>query len=170
MTLQPIGNFLSSSMIWPNRIGNHASRILASRASSPTISSPKEHKAACALCQAGAFGRLKFFLAPLTQYGRETGDRRWWVVSNSALLLLLVVGSPLPHAVDAACWAGHQVRDSGTGIIAGRGRADGLFESEIGRSLGEEREGRGGSTTIRRRRGYSRHRGLSYDTKTAEAS
>jgi len=72
-------------------------------------------------------------------------------IKQRAVVVVIVVvgggggggGEPSPQATDAACWAGHQGRDSGTGIIAGRGRANVLFESEIGRSLGEEREGRG---------------------------
>jgi len=64
-------------------------------------------------------------------------------IKQRAVVVVGGGGEPSPQATDAACWAGHQVRDSGTGIIAGRGRANVLFESEIGRSLGEEREGRG---------------------------
>ena len=92
------------------------------------------------------------------------------VVSNSALLLLLLVGSPLPR---------QQMRHVGPVtrcVTRERGslrEGEGLMFYSNRRLAGPlVRNEKAGvcSTTIRRRRGYSRHRGLSYDTKTTEAS
>jgi hypothetical protein len=88
-------------------------------------------------------------------------------------VVVVVGGEPSPQATDAACWAVGPVTRCVTRERGSMREGEGLMFYSNRRLAGPlVRNEKAGacSTTIRRRRGYSRHRGLSYDTKTTEAS